>query len=667
MSPKISKNNWQKAYPKPLVEAVNGLAFKRDNRTTKTDTKNGVISFLIWLANDQDSPDINLIHSIFAEEQNKNIDKLIADPIKHNRLFCKILNKWSKAIESDMDPFIKKGSKSSNQTKYMRVWNACDGIEKLRKEQNFQFIPTLFKSEYIKKPYSSSETSSEHNKSLGENDWIELEGLKGFDRDRKAINIIRNECIEIFDLYEKLHKFGQMLLHNKPLGPENDPESCEIIKQGLFDYKQAITKTGTFKISKYRTQKLCRDIETWQKASGIDITQIHSDRNLFILAYRSAFGPSFQAAYAALTILICDTGWNVQPARDLTRYPYVFTSDKHSMLATQSIITAFKNRAGHHVVGYLGECHDLNDTKAKVAMNQLKQLIAELDNNNPNSDDDHTYADLKKPNWGHRTSGANIIERFRIMAETMRSEFGSHSDALFNDEFWIYVSTNLNPKPKPKHHQFGQYLFENTNHIIGRKGFTHKAIRKSVLNLTRQDTNSFAETAAVAGHSGSGVLQPHYLNTPTMNAELDASIRLFQDAVEGILTRDLDQKDIAQKLGKTVRDLEHIRDVAHQSGISATVGLIKQTDYGSPEILRFDPTEQNLMVLYVTHKKLRQMQFNYPNKARYRLNYLPLLALVKAIGKQLSEQGHMTNYIRSARKASKMLISGEISLPMLED
>ena len=667
MPPKISKNNWQKAYPKPLVEAVNGLALKRDIRITNTDKINGVISFLIWLANNQNSPDINLIHSTFTEEQNKNIDELIADPIKHNRLFCEILNKWSKAIKNNMDPFIKKGSILSEKTKYSRVWNACNGIEKIRNKQNFQFIPTLFKPEYIKRPSSNSETSSEHNKSLGENSWIELEGLTGFDRDRKAINLIRNECIKIFDLYEKLHKFGQILLHNKPLGPENNPESCKIIKQGLLDYKQAITKTGTFKISHYKRKYLCRDIETWRKASGIDVTQIHSDRNQFILAYRSAFGPSFQAAYAALTILICDTGWNVQPARDLTRYPYVFTSDKHSILATNSIITAFKNRAGHHVVGYLGERHNLNVSKAEMAMDEFKHVIAELDNNNPNSDDDHAYADLKKPNWGNSISVANIIERFRIMAETMRAEFGDYSEELFNDEFWIYVSTNLNPKPMPKHHAFGQYLFDNTNHIIGRKGFTHKAIRKSVLNLTRQDTNSFAETAAVAGHSGSGVLQPHYLNTPTMNAELDASIRLFQDAVEGILTRDLDQKNVAQKLGKTVKDLERMRNTAHQSGISATVGLIKQTDYGSPEILRFDPTEQILMVLYLTHSKLRQMQFNYPNKARYRLNYLPLLALVKAIGKQLSEHGHMTNYIRSARKASKMLISGEISLPMLED
>ena len=450
MSQKISKNNWQNAYPKPLVEAVNGLAFKRDNGSTSAEMKSGVISFLIWLANNQDSPDINIIHSTFAEEQNKNIDKLIANPIKHNRLFCKLLNKWSKAIENDMDPFIKKGSKPSNQTKYMRVWNACTGIEKIRNEQKFLFIPTLFKTEYIKKPSSSSETSSEHNKSLGENSWIEIEGLTGFGRDRKAISLIRNECIEIFDLYEKLHKFGQMLLHNKPLGPENDPESCEIIKQGLLNYKQAITKTGTFKISEWKKKNLCRDIETWRKASGIDITQIHSDRNQFILAYRSAFGPSSQAAYAALTILICDTGWNVQPARDLTRFPYVFTSDKHSMLATKSIITAFKNRAGHHVVGYLGERQNLNNTKAEVAMDELKQVIAELDNNTPNSDNNHAYADLKKPNWGNRISAASIIERFRIMAETMRAEFGDHSEELFNDEFWIYVSTNLNPKPIAK-------------------------------------------------------------------------------------------------------------------------------------------------------------------------------------------------------------------------
>ena len=153
-----------------------------------------------------------------------------------------------------------------------------------------------------------------------------------------------------------------------------------------------------------------------------------------------------------------------------------------------------------------------------------------------------------------------------------------------------------------------------------------------------------------------------------MNAELDASIRQFQDALEGIVTRDLDQEEVARKLGKTISDLARMRRIADRAGITATLGLVKDDGADSPtNSLHFEPTDDRLAELYVIHRKLREMQTHYPNRARFRKDYLPLLALTKAIGREVFRKSLGLQYWRAARQASASLRAGQIVLPLLED
>ncbi|WP_156967879.1 hypothetical protein [Methylosinus sp. PW1] len=191
--------------------------------------------------------------------------------------------------------------------------------------------------------------------------------------------------------------------------------------------------------------------------------------------------------------------------------------------------------------------------------------------------------------------------------------------------------------------------------------------------LIRNETGSITATKTAAGHNSSGVLQPHYLNTPTVNAELDASIRLFQDAIEGIVTRELDQDIVAERLGKTVEELERMRDVAKLAGITTALGLVvenhsdgddKQPPAAKP--LHFYPNDARLTELYLTHRKLRHMQTHYPNIVRFRQEFLPLLAMAKAIGREVFKQHLGPRYWRAARTAAADLRNGKAALPFIE-
>ena len=162
---------------------------------------------------------------------------------------------------------------------------------------------------------------------------------------------------------------------------------------------------------------------------------------------------------------------------------------------------------------------------------------------------------------------------------------------------------------------------------------------------------------------------PHYLNTPWANGQLDMSIRRFQGVIEALAVSRLNQEQVAQRLGTTVADLDQMRRTADRAGVTAIFGFLGPSEnVGRPAAtLHFHPNDERLSELFLVHKVLREMQAHYPNRGRFRLRFLPLLALTKAIGRDVFRKGHGPRYRRAARKASALLRAGEIVLPCLED
>jgi len=292
-----------------------------------------------------------------------------------------------------------------------------------------------------------------------------------------------------------------------------------------------------------------------------------------------------------------------------TRNPFAFRSAKHAFIATEPIIESWKTRAGHWVVESLGPRGEVDERRAFRAQESWEETVEAID---PGGDGNR-YARLGLE--AGEASAIDILDRYAVMADTLRAEFNHHADALgLNDAFWICFTTS----PQPRTYREGTTRLTDIfarDPILSRSGFTYRGIRKTRQILTRVETGSFAATKAAASHANSGVLMPHYLNTPTITAELDASIAIFQSALEGVVMRGIDQKTVAERLGKSVADLDRMRGVAARAGLMAALGLDGAKDSGEPSgHLHFRATDRRLEDLYLIHRTLRHMQAHYANR-----------------------------------------------------
>ncbi len=624
-------------YLPQLVAAIDDL---------KKEQLHGVVAFLDWIATRDPHTLAHRVYRCFDQSD----EILFPAPQEHERAFVDVLQEW-------IDTYLGGPSPLTDGTRKMRVHGLRIALEGLR-DRGHRGVPTRFSRTFIK-PGTPENTQTP---SLGEAAWPELESSHGYERERRALELVRARFVEVFRLYERLFAFGQALLNDDPLPQNADEEACEALRRGLEIYHHRIANTGRFSMDSSIWRKVPTGRELWKRATGIDISKMWSLDKPDACAYRSAFGPSAPCMMSAFGVLLCETGWNVQPARDLPRNPFAFRSAKHAFIATEPIIESWKTRAGHWVVESLGPRGEVDERRAFRAQESWEETVEAID---PGGDGNR-YARLGLE--AGEASAIDILDRYAVMADTLRAEFNHHADALgLNDAFWICFTTS----PQPRTYREGTTRLTDIfarDPILSRSGFTYRGIRKTRQILTRVETGSFAATKAAASHANSGVLMPHYLNTPTITAELDASIAIFQSALEGVVMRGIDQKTVAERLGKSVADLDRMRGVAARAGLMAALGLDGAKDSGEPSgHLHFRATDRRLEDLYLIHRTLRHMQAHYANRARFRLDYLPLLALAKGIGREVFAAHLGPRYRSAARRMSAALRAGEITLPSLED
>lgn len=638
---------WQDCFGPEMVEAVSHMTYAQ---------RYGIIPFLEWLIQAEPESLANRVRRCFAGAPGEDVESLFPDGMSHERAFVDVLNQWRDAYRVSGESHLTEG------TRMHRAHSVRHALEILR-DRGVRGVPENFNRKWIR----VGTPPTKEFPSLGAADCPELEGYEGYERERRAMELVRLSFVSLFLYYEELFNLGQSLIRGDPPMPDQDPQARETLRNGLLIFRDHIRETGSFKLPRRVAEYvLPRDPALWSQAGHFDTAGLWDQVAVMNMAYRGCFGPLAPAMIGALGVLICDTGWNIQPARDLARDPFVFRSAEGSYVAAPSFIESFKRRAGHHVLAFLGENHQLDEGRLRAALDHWDRTIEAYD---PARQLDG-YACLEAAGDGSALSAADVLDRYTRMANALRAEFGHFSHDLFGDRFWIFINGNVQPRTYASGTRAIQADVYPKNSVLARPGFNFKAIRKTFLIIRRQETGSIDAVRVAAGHASSSVLMPHYLNTPVVNAELDASIRQFQDAMEAIVVRDLNQEHVALQLDRPAADLARLRRTAERAGITAALGLLDEVpdDAGpAPPALRFEPDDERLGELYLIHRKLREMQAYYPNRARFRLEFLPLLALAKATGRELFRKHLGPRYWQAARRASLALRSQQIVLPSLED
>ena len=109
-----------------------------------------------------------------------------------------------------------------------------------------------------------------------------------------------------------------------------------------------------------------------------------------------------------------------------------------------------------------------------------------------------------------------------------------------------------------------------------------------------------------------------------------------------------------------------MRQHADLAGITEALGLTKGEDLPSEHlVIQFMPTDQRLAELYLAHRALQNLRHRTKNYGKFRVKYLPMLAMVKAIGRELFKSGLGPKYKMAARMTCTDIKRGRVALPFL--
>jgi hypothetical protein len=470
-----------------------------------------------------------------------------------------------------------------------------------------------------------------------------------------------------FRQLEEIHHFGQGLLSATKRPARCEPNAWRAVKSMLENEVEAWIKHGYSQFdphyvemnhfaSPLRTQP---QLEVW-KAAGLPSGVEHSAGNWRVQPPQhynlanlllTCIGPTKRMTLYVLIIFCCDTGWNLQPMLDLPRNPYLFVTDDSYGVATSAFVHAFKRRAGHDVLAYLERRDPLRGLIKEKVEALWHSVATEFDPAEGTSG----YSQIANPTPNSDNSLIGILDRYEAIGRKARA---FDIKGRFKDFFFFHLT--------PRHRvtrTSAMTIYQNRlGATLGRKGVCYRAIRKSYLTLHAHELNSVSATRVVASHASTGVLMPHYTNSEDLRKELDESIRFFQETIQvHAIER---SQTAAVHINLPVEHLEWFRSLSVVAGIAPTLGLSAgeaNTREPQPKFT-FHPTPDRLSELFLIHRALRRTQ-TLVTKARWQIQGLPLLALVKAIGSTICSSELRTSYITAARTTHRALAEGNVLLP----
>ena len=627
--------DWKDIYPSPLVNGVASLPQKQRLGTSR---------FLAWLSRQSDDPrSMRLMDAMCRQAGVPDGNAVMLE-----REFFDIITRWRD--EHLADP----AGATSEVMRAQDVSCGMHGLVRMR-DAGLAAVPAGFRPRMV----TIGRKEGDGWPSLGEADWPELNGLRPIERERRALEMVREAFLTMFQRGLAIYRRASAIVQIDNLSPDEAE-----VRDSILAYREHVRRNAGMADDGSLKGVLLRDQAVWRRAGFEDILGDAANHTDVLLAHRECLGPSTATMMGAFGVFACDTGWNVQPIKDLARNPYVFHSTDAAFLAEDAFVESFKRRAGHHVVAYLGNGHDVSAAKTAVMRERWAEAV-QADGR------ESAYAMLEREAGDAGQSALEVIEAYRGMAEDLRKAIGEQASP--GPGLWVYVSTrdmvrNLmefasNAGPTGG----GAARIYPAGSVLKRKGFGFRSIRKTWLIVNRHDTGSVHATRAAASHTSTSVLLPHYLNTPSVNAELDESVRQFQDAMQALIVRD--REDVAMvRLGVPLDQIERLRRIADEAGITAALGLDQREEADtSVAPLTFHPTAENLKELFLIHRELRRIQSEGANIMRFRARHLPLLALCKAIGHKVFARHLGPAYRSAARAAVADVRNGVLSAPSIED
>jgi hypothetical protein len=490
--------------------------------------------------------------------------------------------------------------------------------------------------EYDRRMVPSGERELGSSTTLGDLDWPEISHLRGAEKERAALALVREGTASHFQEFYKLFKFGQSALTDGCLLNHADGGSAKAVSVLLQAAQAQILELGTFNYASIAGNTNYSDPQVWLNAGAPP--KFLSSRNGispegFILY---CLGATKMTAQLAAYVLGCDTGINLQPCFDLDRYPFVYLDHETAGIADQGVIDSFKGRAGHSVAGYL--------TRSSPG---TRDDLAALWENVCGEADGGREAVLAQ----HST--IELLEQFQEMADATR-DYSPLNEAC--GKFFIYRS----PSRLANLDRLENRWLAHTP-FLSRKGVNWRAIRKSFAQVNNKDTGSRAATRAVMGHRSQAVLASAYLNSPDLIAELEQSTAFFQNVLQALLVRG-QLVEIIIKI--PTQHVNWYNGLAKISGIESAVGIgTERLDAGTVSIC-FEPTDERFAELYLLFLAAKLAKRTV-SPARWRIQAMPLLGMIRALRRCLLTHGLRQAYVSAIRRVFHEIKSEHIVIPTL--
>ncbi|MBB2685209.1 UNVERIFIED_ORG: hypothetical protein GGD47_002797 [Rhizobium etli] len=484
---------------------------------------------------------------------------------------------------------------------------------------------------------------------LGELDWPEFDGVEPGRRDAVGIATLRSAALQVFERYENIFKFGQSILHDPHPPAQNS--IWHDVRALIEEEIESWTKNRHSQFSKpwgeskSEVIRSLSDPTVWNDL-GLDITFDKEALNFSTVAdlIVGCVGPTYRLSQAIQTIFCCDTGWNRQPIQYLPVHPFAFRTDYEVFLGSKSALGSFKNRAGHAVFADPAAASVVRGLAAANYTSEWENIASEL---KFEKNDQQTTVNLDSELLG-------LMERYRSTQILSRSWTDERTSELF------FYALSQRARGVQIADRDISLLMPNDS-PLSRDGVKFSAVRKSFLNSFSAAGFDPSYIQEIASHRTSSILQKNYIIGAQADRTYGEAARYWQGCLQEIALTD----QVAFKLQIPDKDREWFRMFGLLTGITAACGLTSiQLDGEVAEDNVFVPNTESFIELFLAHKGIKQQRDDVPVQ-RWEVQGKAALAVIKGIGRQISEK-HLGRHYRSAAKiANQRLKSGELTLPLM--
>lgn len=339
---------------------------------------------------------------------------------------------------------------------------------------------------------------------------------------------------------------------------------------------------------------------------------------------------------AAFGLLLCDTGWNIQPLLDIDANPLVGPDpDGAVRLVATDVLSSLKRRAGHDVHSAL--------------RNSPLTLARELDSKGV----ERVVRLSETPQDG--ISAESAVRMVQRMTDPLRSRSSTPH------RLWLCPrlrsSASSVPGVRSRRLYFEAFLKRHeADRYIGRLPITPSMLRKTFIDVAAMTGDDGHALAIALSENTSAVGFRRYRRSPWLQHLLRENIRAFQDAFEAILAEEVPRA--GEHLGLAEPTLRERHSYAIRAGLGFRQAHKRRVP-GSPArpATTFVPTASSIEALHSVHLGLVRSAQSVPpaNADLWRTQWLPLLAVVRATIAELEESPHAALSRKLQREAKRAL------------